>query len=147
MTWAVSPVRRRPGDLLTRADVCHLHADRAAAERCGAGLGGAPDLVGLAPVRERVYRVEWSLSDAAGGTLRTAPPPPPVAPAPAACDHGPGCCTACCPVEDGSSGTGTGCRVCQPGRTGETQRDRDGRAGFAALFVGASHDGADVPER
>ena len=45
--WAVPPQRRRPGDLLTRADVCHLHADRADAERCGALLGGVPGLVRL----------------------------------------------------------------------------------------------------
>ena len=32
---------RRPGELLTRGDVCHVHADRAAAERCGVLLGGA----------------------------------------------------------------------------------------------------------
>ena len=29
------------GELLTRGDVCHVHADRAAAERCGVLLGGA----------------------------------------------------------------------------------------------------------
>lgn len=70
MTWAISPVRRRPGELLTRGDVCHLHGDRAAAERCGTEHGGAPELVRLERRSERVYRVVWSLSDAAGGTLR-----------------------------------------------------------------------------
>ena len=30
-TWGISPIRRRRGELLTRSDVCHLHADRAAA--------------------------------------------------------------------------------------------------------------------
>ena len=70
MTWGVSPVRRRPGELVTRGDVCHLHADRASAERCGALIGGVPDLVRLEKHTERVYRVTWSLSDASGGQLR-----------------------------------------------------------------------------
>lgn len=69
MTWAVSPARRNLGELLTRADVCHLHADRGGAERCGVRLGGKPDLVRLAAVSPRVYRVIWSLSAAAGGEL------------------------------------------------------------------------------
>ena len=47
MTWGVSTARRRPGELLTRGDVCHLHADRDGAERCGAAGPGAPDLVRL----------------------------------------------------------------------------------------------------
>ena len=68
--WAISPTRRRLGDLLTRADVCHLHEDRAGAERCGTALGGSPDLVRLVNQSERVYRVVWSLSNAAGGELR-----------------------------------------------------------------------------
>ena len=38
-------LRRAPGELLARGDVCHVHADRAAAERCGVLLGGAPELV------------------------------------------------------------------------------------------------------
>ena len=42
MTWAVSTDRRRLGDMLTRADVCHFHADRANAERCGGGARGRP---------------------------------------------------------------------------------------------------------
>ena len=70
MIWAVSPTRRRPGELVTRGDVCHLHADRESAERCGALLGGVPDLVRLENHTERVYRVVWSLSDASGGKLR-----------------------------------------------------------------------------
>ncbi len=70
MIWAVSPTRRRPGELVTRGDVCHLHADRESAERCGALLGGVPDLVRLENHTERVYRVVWSLSDASGGQLR-----------------------------------------------------------------------------
>ena len=74
--WAVSPERRRPGDLLTRADVCHLHEDRESAERCGAMLGGVPDLVRLENRSERVYRVVWSLSDASGGELRRPAPTP-----------------------------------------------------------------------
>ena len=40
-TWGCRPALRRPGELLTRGDVCHVHADRAAAERCGVLLGGA----------------------------------------------------------------------------------------------------------
>ena len=81
MTWAVSPARRRPGDQLTRSDVCHVHADRAAAERCGAALGGTPDLVQMERYSERVYKVAWSLSDVAGGELRRPPAEPvPVGP-------------------------------------------------------------------
>ena len=38
-TWGCCPRRGRPGELLTRGDVCHVHADRAAAERCGVLLG------------------------------------------------------------------------------------------------------------
>ena len=34
-TWGCCPAPRRPGELLTRGDVCHVHADRAAAARCG----------------------------------------------------------------------------------------------------------------
>ena len=45
--WGCCPSPRRPGELLTRGDVCHVHPDRAAAERCGALLGGAPELVRL----------------------------------------------------------------------------------------------------
>ena len=41
MTWGVSTARRRPGDLLPRGDVCHLHADRDGAERCGRGGAGS----------------------------------------------------------------------------------------------------------
>ena len=40
------PLRRftgRIGELLTAGDVCHLHEDRAAADRCGVLLGGEPD--------------------------------------------------------------------------------------------------------
>ena len=70
MTWGVSTARRRPGDLLTRGDVCHLHADRDGAERCGAAAPGAPDLVRLEQYSARVYRVLWSLSDTSGGELR-----------------------------------------------------------------------------
>ena len=73
MTWDVSTARRRPGDLLTRGDVCHVHGTRDAAERCGAAVEGAPDLVRLERYSARVYRVLWSLSDAAGGELRPRP--------------------------------------------------------------------------
>ena len=71
-----------PGELLTRRDVCHLHVDRAAAERCGALLGGTPDLLRLETQSERVYRVVWSLSDASGGELRrpVLKPVPPATP-------------------------------------------------------------------
>ena len=68
--WAVSPSPRRPGELLTRSDVCHLHADRSSAEACGTLLGGTPDLVSLQEFRPRVFEVTWSLSDAANGRLR-----------------------------------------------------------------------------
>ena len=47
MTWAISRKPLRPGALVTAGDVCHLHPDRAAAERCGALMGGDPDLVRL----------------------------------------------------------------------------------------------------
>ena len=68
------PALRRPGELLTRGAVCHVHADRAGAERCGVLLGGAPELVRLHEVRPAVYRVAWSLSSAASGRLlRRAP--------------------------------------------------------------------------
>ena len=70
MTWAISSTPRRPGDLLTNPDVCHLHETRRDAERCCALLGGEPDLVRLERQSERVYRVVWSLSDTAGGRLR-----------------------------------------------------------------------------
>ncbi len=80
MTWGVSAARRRPGELLTRGDVCHVHGTRAAAERCGAAVEGAPDLVRLERCTERVWRVLWSLSDTAGGKLRAAPSVAPAAP-------------------------------------------------------------------
>ena len=40
-TWGCCLATRGLGELLTRGDVCHVHADRAAAERCGVLLGGA----------------------------------------------------------------------------------------------------------
>ena len=61
---------RRPhgsARLLTRGDVCHVHADRAAAKRCGVLLGGAPELVRHDEDRSAVYRVAWSLSSAVEG--------------------------------------------------------------------------------
>ena len=48
--------------------------DRAATERCGVLLGGAPELVRLDEVRPAVYRVAWSLSSAASGRLRRRTP-------------------------------------------------------------------------
>ena len=51
--WGSCPAARHPGELLTRSDVCHVHADRAAAERCGVLLGGAPELVRLDKVPAR----------------------------------------------------------------------------------------------
>ena len=76
--WAVSSVRRRRGELLTRGDVCHLHVNREDAERCGAIVaeeeGTAPDLLKLEGQTERVYRVTWSLSDVADGRLRRPAP-------------------------------------------------------------------------
>ena len=71
--WGCCPAPQRPGELLTRGDVCHVHAGRAAAERCGVLLGGAPELVRLDEVRPAVYRVAWSLSSAASGRLRRRP--------------------------------------------------------------------------
>ena len=141
--WGASAAPRKLGELLTRGDVCHLHAGRDAAERCGLALGGVPELVGLAEVRPAVYRVAWSLSAAASGRLVTRPVRPVVAPIrpapPAACDHGRGCCTSCCPAEPDSTATGSGCATCQPNRQhGTIQRNLDGRAGFAALFGGQS---------
>ena len=81
VTWAISRKPLRPGALVTASDVCHLHPDRAAAERCGALMGGDPDLVRLEKHTARVYRVLWSLSDVAGGELRkpARPPAPPPA--------------------------------------------------------------------
>ena len=76
VTWAISRNPLRPGALVTAGDVCHLHPDRAAAERCGALMGGAPDLVRLEKHTARVYRVLWSLWDVAGGELRKPAPPP-----------------------------------------------------------------------
>ena len=79
VTWAISRKPLRPGALVTAGDVCHLHPDRAATERCGALMGGDPDLVRLEKHTARVYRVLWSLSDMAGGKLRkpaSAPAPP-----------------------------------------------------------------------
>ena len=70
MTRAISPELCRPGDLLTRADVCHFHESQDEAEQCGAGHDGSPELVRLERQSERVYRVVWSLSDTAGGKLR-----------------------------------------------------------------------------
>lgn len=70
MTWAISPVRRRPGELLTRGDVCHFHYSREEAEQCGVEHAGVPELVRLERRSERVYRVVWSLSDTSGGALR-----------------------------------------------------------------------------
>ena len=61
-TWGRCPAPRRTDDLLTRGDVCHVHADRAAAERCGILPGRAPELVRLDEVRPAVYRATWSLS-------------------------------------------------------------------------------------
>ena len=81
MTWSISRKPLRPGALVTAGDVCHLHPDRASAERCGALMGGDPDLVRLEKHTARVYRVLWSLSDVAGGELRK--PAPPAAPPPA----------------------------------------------------------------
>ena len=72
-TLGCCPALRRPGELLTRGDVCHVHADRAATEQCGVLLGGAPELVRLDEVRPTVYRVAWSLSSASSGRLRRRP--------------------------------------------------------------------------
>ena len=64
--WAVSATPRRPGALVTRGDVCHLHRDRDAAERCGAGFDGTPDLIRVAainrPARRRGTAMSWRRS-------------------------------------------------------------------------------------
>ena len=73
VTWAVSATPRRPGDLLTAGDLAHVGPDRDGAERAGAALGGAPDLLRLEKRSARVWRVLWSLSDTSRGQLRTAP--------------------------------------------------------------------------
>ena len=111
MTWGVSTARRRPGELLTRGDVCHVHATRDAAERCGAAVEGAPDLVRLERCTERVWRVLWSLSDTSGGELRR-PPVPPAGPAGAraAADRGGGVGRG----HDPGRGGCARCRSCQP---------------------------------
>ena len=41
-TWGCCPAPRRPGELLTRGDVCHLHTSRAVAERWGVLLAARP---------------------------------------------------------------------------------------------------------
>ena len=38
--WGAPSIHRTIGELLTAGDVCHLHEDRAAAERRGVLLGG-----------------------------------------------------------------------------------------------------------
>ena len=84
MTWGVSTARRRPGELLTRSDVCHLHADRDGAERCGAAAPGAPDLVRLKQYSERVLpgavvpvgHVACAATAAPAGGRRTVRPQP-----------------------------------------------------------------------
>jgi len=81
VTGAISRKPLRPGALVTAGDVGHMHPDRASAERCGALMGGDPDLVRLEKHTARVYRVLWSLSDVAGGKLRK--PVPPASPPPA----------------------------------------------------------------
>ena len=63
-TWGCCPAPRRTDELLTRGDVCHVHADRAAAERCGVLLRRAPEPFRLDEVRPAVYRATWSLSSA-----------------------------------------------------------------------------------
>ena len=77
--WGCCPSPRRPSELLTRGDVYHVHADRAAAEQCGVLLGDAPELVRRDEVRSRGLHDSrrpsltstplmsaWSDSDAAG---------------------------------------------------------------------------------
>ena len=73
MTWGVSADRRRAGEFLTRGDLAHVGPDRDGAERAGAALEGAPDLLRLEHQSPRVWRVLWSLSDASGGELRPRP--------------------------------------------------------------------------
>ena len=67
--------------MLTRGDVCHLHADRGAAERCGALIGGVPDRVRL----EEAHRAGVPGAVVSVGCVRRrvaapAPPAEPVGP-------------------------------------------------------------------
>ena len=64
--WGCCPAPRHPGELLTRSDVCHVHADRTAAERCGVLLGGAPELVRLAVLRLSSNGCGWVEARSAG---------------------------------------------------------------------------------
>ena len=70
VTWAISTTESRLGELLTRSDVCHLHAERGDAERCGVLLDGTPELVQAGRSPASRYRVVRSLSTAASGRLR-----------------------------------------------------------------------------
>ena len=77
------PARRHPGRAAYPAATCATcMRNRAAAERCGVLLGGAPELVRLDEVRPAVYRVVWpcwrrAVSSAGrAGTGRTHRPPP-----------------------------------------------------------------------
>ncbi len=49
--WAVSPTRRRLGELPTENDVGHVYENREEAERCGAALGRAPEQERLDEIR------------------------------------------------------------------------------------------------
>ena len=71
-TWGCCAAPPRPGELLTRGDVGHVHADRGRTVR-RALFGVAPELVRLDELRPAVYRVTWPLSSAASGRLRRRP--------------------------------------------------------------------------
>ena len=58
-TWGCCPGAAASWRSADPLDLWHVHADRAAAERCGVLLGGAPDLVRLDEVRPAVYCVAW----------------------------------------------------------------------------------------
>ena len=72
VTWAISTTESRLGELLTRSDVCHLHAERGDAERCGVLLDRTPELVRLDEVRQAVTassgRCQLRRADGSGKT-------------------------------------------------------------------------------
>ena len=79
-TWGCCPAPRRPGELLTRGDACHPHADRAGADRCGRRrpLGGSPQVRGR-PSSSRLRRSSTKIvvggqPGVRPGTLRDANP-------------------------------------------------------------------------
>ena len=69
--WAICRKPARPGALVSRFDLCHLHDACGAAVECGISRPGDPELVAVTVSdRSRLYRVAWSLSHTADGQLR-----------------------------------------------------------------------------